>query len=90
MELESALPPPNIRLNHSNRHYMLRALKLSDSHPIRVEVTKAFEKISESLENDDQIQDFRPESQIENLAKSIYSLVDIASLEPIVHYYFAS
>ena len=68
---------------------MLRALKLSDSYLIRVEVTKAFEKISESLENDDQIQDFRPESQIENLAKSIYSLVDIASLEPIVHYYFA-
>ena len=69
---------------------MLRALKLSDSYPIRVKVTKAFEKISkESFENDNQIQEFKPVTQIKNLAKSIYSLVDIASLEPIVHYYFA-
>ena len=80
----------NIRLNHSNRHYILRALKLSDFHLIKVEITKAFKKISKSLENNNQIQGFRPETQIKNLAKSIYSLVDIASLEPIVHYYFAS
>ncbi|KAF4627959.1 hypothetical protein G7Y89_g10191 [Cudoniella acicularis] len=34
MELESALPPPDIRLNNSIRRYAFRALKLPPTHPI--------------------------------------------------------
>ena len=42
IEVESALAPPIIRLNHSRRRYAFRILKLSLKHPIRLEFEKSF------------------------------------------------
>jgi hypothetical protein len=99
MEIEAALPPPSIRLNHSNRRYAFRALKLSKNHPIRVEFDRAIAKRLEQelgLDSDYLSQDLispsqskvNNESQIYRLLKSIYSLVDFSSLEVIKHFYF--
>ncbi|KAF4635981.1 hypothetical protein G7Y89_g2099 [Cudoniella acicularis] len=41
IELESALPPPNIRLNNSIRRYAFRAPKLPPTHPIPAKITKS-------------------------------------------------
>ncbi len=89
MELESALAPPNIRLNHINRRYILRVLKLSNTHPIREEVNKLIPGIQdEILQNQDQNFNWKSNTQIEGLVKSIYNIVDLTSLETIKHYYF--
>ena len=50
MEVESALPPVIVRLNHSRRRYAFRALKLSLNHPVWVEFEKAIQVVSERLE----------------------------------------
>jgi hypothetical protein len=99
MEIEAALPPPSIRLNHSNRRYAFRALKLSKNHPIRVEFDRAIAKRLEQelgLDSDYLSQDLispsqskvNNESQIYRLLKSIYLLIDFSSLEVIKHFYF--
>ena len=101
MEIESALPPPIVRLNHSRRRYALRALKLSQNHPIRVEFESTIRKISGNLEQDldtdtsslnpnsqPKYTDREFEIQFERLVKSIYNLVDFTNLEPIKHFYF--
>jgi len=86
MELEAALPPPQIRLNHKSRRYILRVLKLSSKHPVKELVDKVVEDIREEV----QFEEFNPSSttQIESLVKSIYSLVDLDYLEEIRHFYF--
>jgi hypothetical protein len=98
MEIEAALPPPNIRLNHSNRHYVFRVLKLSQNHPIKVEFNKAIAKRSENelfLGSDFSSKSISPskpkdkfDSQIQRLLKSILPLIDLSSLEVIKHFYF--
>jgi hypothetical protein len=38
MEIEAALPPPEVRLNTNIRQYVFRVLKLSPSHLINIEI----------------------------------------------------
>ena len=48
IEIESALPLPNIRLNYSNRRYAFWVLKLSQNHPIRAKFDQLIAKRSKS------------------------------------------
>ena len=50
MQIESALPPVIICLNHKLRCYTLRALKLSQNHPIKIEIDCAIELVSKKRE----------------------------------------
>jgi hypothetical protein len=43
MDVEAALPPPEIRLNSNIRQYALRALKLAPRHPIQQELSQIAE-----------------------------------------------
>ena len=86
-ELESALVPPNIRLNHNSRRYIFRALKLSNTHPIKLEVNKAIAGIRDELDRP-QGYNTRSKTQIESLVRSIYDTIDLTSLEKIRHFYF--
>ena len=87
MELEAAILPPYIRLNHSSRRYIFCALKLSPRHPIRETVNKAINRINEETQD---LEDFNPDSttQVESLVKSIYPLINLNTLEEIKHFYF--
>lgn len=100
MELEAALPPPNIRLNHHNRRYAFRILKLSSNHPVNKEFKKSISLIDEEAELEDalysdesvnseliEIRNRKP-TQIINLINSIYHLIDFNQLELIKHFYF--
>ena len=75
MELEAALAPLDIRLNYSNRRYILRALKLSLNYSIRAEINKAIKQFEEV--------NYKPKTQIERLVELIYNLVNLDSLEEI-------
>jgi ribonuclease HI len=97
MELEAALLPPIVRLNHSNRRYMFRVLKLSLSHPIRAELEKIILSFrtdqnpssSFSLDPNWQLKKIKPKkTTFYGLVKSIYNLIDFTNLEPIRHFYF--
>ena len=87
IELEAALPLPYIRLNYKSRRYLLRVLKLSSEHPVKGLVNRVVDQIREEVQFEDC---FDPNSttQIESLVKSIYSLVDLDSLEEIRHFHF--
>src|SRR5882762_2123319 len=100
MEVESALLPPIIRLNHSRRRYAYRILKLSLKHPVRLEFEKSFQR-SKQLEsidsNIDSIYSLNTDlkrdrmakmSQIEIIVDSIRDLIDPKDLETIRHFYF--
>ena len=99
MEIEAALPLPNIRLNHSNRRYALQALKLSKNHLIKVKFNKAIAKrqdqelglnsdyLSQGLTSPSTV---NIKSQFNRLLNSIYLLVDLLSLKDIKHFYFPS
>jgi ribonuclease HI len=102
MELESALLPPIVRLNHNSRRYIVRALKLSPKHPIKAIIDNIYYKINSSLlensESDSSESNFtttsrptkfKPDTSLEGLLYSIYSLFDIEDLEPIKHFYFS-
>ena len=100
MEVESALLPPIIRLNHSRRRYALRILKLSLNHPIRLEFEKSFQRSKqlESIDSDidsiyslntDLVRDRTAKmSQIEIIVDSIKELIVPKDLETIRHFYF--
>jgi ribonuclease HI len=102
MELEAALPPVVVRLDHSRRRYAFRALKLAKNHPIRVEFESVICAISErpidlghGSDASSEVTDLPPNcqaiasnSQFESLVKSIYNLVDFQNLEPIRHFHF--
>jgi ribonuclease HI len=83
MEIEAALPPPEVRLNSNIRQYAFRVLKLSPSHPINIEINKV-----ESFRDDFDLQAIKP-MQIERIYTSIQGLVDLDSLEQIQHFYFS-
>jgi hypothetical protein len=100
--LESALLPPIVRLNHNSRRYIVRALKLSPKHPIKAIIDNIYYKINSSLlENSEwdssesnftttsRPTKFKPDTSLEGLLYSIYSLFDIEDLEPIKHFYFS-
>ena len=40
MEVESAILPPDIRLDYAIRRYTFRLSKLSENHPVRAKYTK--------------------------------------------------
>ena len=99
MELESALLPPIVRLNHSRRRYAFRALKLGLNHPIRANFEEALNTITENYESDlnsDSNSSIRitttsskkQDTSFESLVKSINNLVDLQDLEPIRHFFF--
>ena len=87
MELEAAILPLYIRLNYSSRRYMLRALKLSQRHPIRDLVDKAINRIKEEIQDQEA---YNPNSttQVESLVKLIYPLIDLDTIKEIKHFYF--
>ena len=98
MELEAALLPPIVRLNHSNRRYMFRALKLSLSHPIRAELEKIIlsfrldqnPSLNLSLDLNRPLKRIKPKkTTFYGLVESIYDIIDFTNLEPIRHFYFS-
>ena len=94
MQIESALPPVIIRLNHKLRRYTLRALKLSQNHPIKIEIDCSISIVSqrkeEDLESNSSSKAIKKSIiQFERLIKSIFNLVDLKNLEYINHFYFA-
>ena len=80
------LSPPNIRLNHISRCYILRALKLNKNHSIHIEVNKAISRVRDDI--DYNLLPLKSESTIESLVKSIYNIIDLNTLEIIRHFYF--
>jgi len=94
-ELESTLLPPIIRLNHSQRRYVFRVLKLGLNHPIRAEFNKItscepeLDSLSDSSNNTSELNQLKNQTQIQRLIGSIRNLVDLETLEPIKHFYFA-
>src|SRR6201747_1541725 len=101
MQIESALPPVIIRLNHKSRRYTLRALKLSQNHPIKIEIDRAIELVSEKreleLESSSTLNSSysskttqkRTKIHFEKLVESIFDLTNLKNLEYINHFYFA-
>jgi hypothetical protein len=85
MEVEAALPPPEIRLNSNIRKYAFRVLKLSPSHPVNVEI-QGIQSFIDNFET--RIRTTKP-TQIQRIHASIQGLVDIDSLEQIQHFYYA-
>ena len=100
MEVESALVPPIIRLNHSRRRYAFRILKYSLKHLVRLEFEKSFQRSKqlESIDSDidsiyslntDLVRDRKAKmSQVEIIVDSIKGLIDPKDLETIRHFYF--
>jgi hypothetical protein len=82
MEVESALLPPQVRLNTNLRQYAFRMLKLSAKHPVNSEFTK----FQELQEDEDLAIRFTKPIQIERIYTSIEGLVDTSTLEPIQHF----
>lgn len=83
MEVEAALPPPEIRIKTSIRGYALRMLKLSKTHPINTAINR-------TLENNDY--DEEPELYMPHLVKiqrSIQNAIEEAEIEEIKHFHFA-
>src|ERR1700710_229020 len=91
MQLESALPPVIIRLNHKLRCYTLRALKLSQNHPIKIEIDCAIELVSEKRASpgpNSKTTQKRTKIHFERLVESIFDLTNLKNLEYINHFYF--
>ena len=78
MEVEAALLPPSIQLNASVHQYAFRALKLSPSHPIHLELGLVRSQSSKNIP-----------TQLERIKKSILGLADLDSLEPIQHFKYS-
>ena len=76
MEVEAALLPPSIRLNASVRQYAFRALKLSPSYPVHLELGLVRSQFSKNI----------PITQLERIKKSILGLADLDTLEPIQYF----
>ncbi len=83
IEVEAALPPPEVRLNLYIRQYAFRALKLSPLYLVNIEI--------QGLQNfRDNFNIRRPKIiQIERIYTSIQGLVDPDSLEKIQHFRFS-
>ena len=79
MEVEAALLPPSIRLNASVHQYAFRALKLSPSHPVHLELGLVGSQFSKNI----------PITQLERIKKSILGLADLDTLEPIQHFKYS-
>ena len=86
LELEAALPPLNIRLNHTSRRYILRALKLSKKHPIRLEVEKVITGVEEEYDLIGNLP--KSNTTILSLVFLIFHIINLNTLEVIRHFYF--
>ncbi|CAG8978349.1 hypothetical protein HYALB_00012484 [Hymenoscyphus albidus] len=82
MEVESALPPPEVRLSSSLRTYALRLLKLAPSHP----VNHATNKLLNTQITPGKKKPTTP--QLQRIHSSISNLYDLENLEQISHFYF--
>lgn len=81
-EIESALLPPEIRLNANVRQYALRLQKLSIRHPVNQEI----EKNSRNREIESTI--FSKALQLDRVRLSISDFID-SDFEKIQHFHFA-
>jgi hypothetical protein len=83
MEVESALPPPTVRLNAALRRYAFRLLKLSPTHPINAAIA--------NIHNPTEVlprERTKTPLQLCRIYDSIAELHEGADLEQIKHYYF--
>jgi ribonuclease HI len=91
LEIETALPPPEIRLNSILRKYALRMLKISQMYLINIEFSR-FQELQKELElglkSLKSLKSLKP-IQIERIYTSIENLVDFKSLESLKSLYFA-
>lgn len=83
MEVEAALPPPEVRLNASIRGYAFRLLKLSPSHPIN----EATNHIISPTEPPQRSQN-KTQLQLHRIHESITEFYCKPSLEKIQHHHF--
>lgn len=84
MEVESALPPPQVRLNANLRRYAFRLLKLSPNHPINEATNKIISP------NERPTKEYtKPPLQLRRIYESISDLYNKNELEPIQHHFFA-
>jgi ribonuclease HI len=81
MEVEAALVPPSVRLNTNIRKYAFRALKLSPTHPLNVEMAR--------LQPPTPSQRMGRPTQLERIRDSIQGLADLETLESIEHFKYA-
>jgi ribonuclease HI len=99
-DVESALLPPIVRLNHNQRRYAFRILKLSNSHPVKAkfnEYTTSLDYFGSSSSASElgspianpKRKERKGLTQIQRLLGSISNIVDLDSLEPIRHFFFA-
>ena len=86
LKLEAALPPLNIRLNHTSRRYILRALKLSKKHLIRLEVEKVITGVKEEYNLIGNLP--KSNTTILSLVFLIFHIINLNTLEVIRHFYF--
>lgn len=82
MEVECALPPPDIRIRAAIRMYALRIHQLSPSHPINAAIDDIYRL---NPEEDYQPGDFRP--HLHKIHQSIAGIVE-EEMEPIQHFFF--
>lgn len=76
MEVEAAIPPPELRLNATLRKYALRTSQLGENHPVR----KELDKINlESRENS-------PATRLERIKDTLRSIPrDIEKVDPFLY-----
>ena len=86
LELKAALPLPNIKLNHTSRRYILRALKLNKKHFIRLEVKKVIIRANKEYNLLGIL--LKLIITISSLVYLIYYIINFNTLEVIRHFYF--
>jgi ribonuclease HI len=88
MEVEAALPPPEIRLNSNVCQYAFRALKLASTHPIQQELGHIPDANNRTTRSS-RVYTKLPLTQLERIHNSIQGLVDLDCLEAIQHFKYA-
>lgn len=84
MEVETALPPPEVRIRSAIRGYAFRLHKLDPSHPIN-KATNAMLHLTEPATNRVNAGDL----QLKRIHNSIKHLTEGVDIEPIRHFHFA-
>ena len=93
MEIEAAIPPPEVRFNKLCQNYALRILKMNEAHPISQRVSTSFPPFSTGIELDwTKYADWSEESskiipsQLFRLCSMIKSYLSTLNCEKIEHY----
>lgn len=84
IEVESALPPPEIRLNATVRAYALGLFKLSPSHPVNYAINDSINPTTLPRKPRN-----KKTPQLQRIYYSISNLYSSDDLEKIKHFYFA-